>query len=251
MILRNQMFFQEMYTKERINNEFDELDSRYSTPENLQWYKEQEEKASETVEFLEQNRPHKSEVSDCIEELISTAKHSIRIVQPYVQHVTHIENLLVDALKRGVKVEIITARIRDQPCYAGLLNAELFRKPIQAGAIVREEPYSFLHMKLYDIDNGEKLSIGSMNQDNWSFKVNNEANLLFTPKDSSKKGSYYSAYWRVYQRLWNECRDVDKADDYYGIAYLMNSWWDFFFYCSHVTARDRSREGQKYYKHGQ
>jgi phosphatidylserine/phosphatidylglycerophosphate/cardiolipin synthase-like enzyme len=46
--------------------------------------------------------------------MIKQAKHSIRIIQPYVTNVEELEDLLVEAMtKRGVKVEIITARIRD------------------------------------------------------------------------------------------------------------------------------------------
>ena len=52
-------------------------------------------------------------MADSIEGMITRAQTSIRIVQPYVQHVLHFEDLLVDALKRGVKIEIISARIRD------------------------------------------------------------------------------------------------------------------------------------------
>jgi phosphatidylserine/phosphatidylglycerophosphate/cardiolipin synthase-like enzyme len=47
-------------------------------------------------------------------------------------------------------------------------------------------------MKIFDIDNGQKMTIGSMNQDNWSFKVNNEANVLITnlKEDSTDRHSY-------------------------------------------------------------
>jgi len=44
------------------------------------------------------------------------------------------------------------------------------------GVKVYEEPYKFLHMKAYQVDD-EKLNIGSFNQDITSFYCNNEANL--------------------------------------------------------------------------
>jgi phosphatidylserine/phosphatidylglycerophosphate/cardiolipin synthase-like enzyme len=59
----------------------------------------------------------------------------------------------------------------------GLLNSDIFGELIDMGAVVKEEPFSFLHMKVVEIDNGEEVSLGSMNQDYWSFETNNEANV--------------------------------------------------------------------------
>ena len=83
-----------------------------------------------------------------------------------------IESRLVAAIERGVKVEIITARRRDQMCYKYFLNSDLFKYLMSKGAEVLEEDYKFLHMKAYFVD-GKRLSIGSMNNDQWSFFCNN------------------------------------------------------------------------------
>lgn len=45
--------------------------------------------------------------------------------------------------------------------------------------MIYEEPFSFLHMKAISVDNSRALTMGSFNQDIWSFYCNNEANLLF------------------------------------------------------------------------
>ena len=45
--------------------------------------------------------------------MIKQAQHNIRIIQPYVQNIDELETLLIDAMRRNVKVEIITARNRD------------------------------------------------------------------------------------------------------------------------------------------
>lgn len=77
--------------------------------------------------FLQETPPEATEVSKAVLDIIKEAKHSIKIIQPYVQNVEELENLLVEAMeKRGVKVEIVTARIRDQPVYRTFLNADLF-----------------------------------------------------------------------------------------------------------------------------
>jgi phosphatidylserine/phosphatidylglycerophosphate/cardiolipin synthase-like enzyme len=46
--------------------------------------------------------------------MIRSAQKNIRIIQPYVQNIDELEDLLIEAIeKRGVNVEIITARNRD------------------------------------------------------------------------------------------------------------------------------------------
>lgn len=118
-------------------------------------------------------------MSRAVLDIIKQAKHSIKIIQPYVQNVEELEDLLVEAMeKRGVEVEIVTARIRDQPVYRTFLNADLFKYLKSHGAIVYEEPYKFLHMKAVVVDDGKFITLGSLNQDIWSFYCNNEANIL-------------------------------------------------------------------------
>ena len=69
-------------------------------------------------DFLNEMPPKKTEVTTCLLEIIQKAKSKIRIIQPYVQNVEEIEEALIEAIeKRGVDVEIITARKRDQPIY--------------------------------------------------------------------------------------------------------------------------------------
>jgi phosphatidylserine/phosphatidylglycerophosphate/cardiolipin synthase-like enzyme len=71
-----------------------------------------------------------------------------------VQNIDELEDALVNAIDRGVKVEIISARNRDQPVYKGFLNSELFRRLKTKGCLVCEEPFKYLHMKAIDVDNG-------------------------------------------------------------------------------------------------
>jgi phosphatidylserine/phosphatidylglycerophosphate/cardiolipin synthase-like enzyme len=72
--------------------------------------------------------------------------------------------VLVDALeRRGVRVEVISARMRDQVAYKNLLNSDLFANLRSKGAIIYEEPFKYLHMKAIEIDDGEIMTIGSFN----------------------------------------------------------------------------------------
>ena len=88
--------------------------------------------------------------------MIKTAESRIRIVQAYVQNIDELEDQLIEAMvKRGVRLEIVTARNRDQPCYKTHLNSYLFNRLKQNGAQVTEEPFKYLHMKAIEIDDGK------------------------------------------------------------------------------------------------
>ena len=66
-------------------------------------------------------------------------------------------------VKRGVSLEIVTARNRDQPCYKTLLNSYLFQRLEAKGAKVTEEPFKYLHMKAIEVDEGRRMTLGSFN----------------------------------------------------------------------------------------
>ncbi len=123
-----------------------------------------------------------------------------------------LEDLLVEAMeKRGVEVEIVTARIRDQPVYRTFLNADLFKYLKSRGAKVWEEPYKFLHMKAVVVDDGKFITLGSLNQDIWSFYCNNEANILLINQrhDTNNPTLAYRTFMQVFNNLKRECREVD------------------------------------------
>ena len=121
-------------------------------------------------QFLNEMPPKTTEVTSKLLEIIDKAVDNIKIIQPYVQNIEEVEQALFDAMnKRGVKVEIITARNRDQPIYKTFLNSDLFREFLKQDCKVYEEPFKYLHMKAVSVDNGKYLTIGSLNQDHCSF----------------------------------------------------------------------------------
>lgn len=76
--------------------------------------------------------------------------------------ITKIEDALIAAVEWKVDVEIITARKWDQPVYKDYLNSDLLGRLIEKGVKVYEEPYKYLHMKVYSVDDWY-LNIGSFN----------------------------------------------------------------------------------------
>lgn len=169
--------------------------------------------------------PAHTEVTDKLLEIIQSAQKSIKIIQPYVQNVEEVESALLEAIeKRGVQVEIITARKRDQPIYQSFLNSDLFGELLKKGVKVYEEPYKYLHMKAVDIDSGRFLTIGSLNQDHCSFYQNNEANVLIT---GNGKTPEYRQFEQIYRNLRNESVLVDPKETYQWSSYLENKFWRF------------------------
>ena len=117
-----------------------------------------------------------------------------------------VEDLIIEAARdRKVDVEIITARVRDQPCYQTFLNSDLFRRMMKECPDIKvyEEPYKFLHMKAVVIDDGRYITLGSLNQDTWSFYCNNEANILLVNEGANTRPPTlaYTTFLRVFMNL--------------------------------------------------
>jgi cardiolipin synthase len=81
------------------------------------------------------------------------------------------------ATDRGVTGAIVTSGQRDQPVFKNIFNYMLFQRLILKGINVYETKERLLHSKIYMTD-GKFLNLGSMNNDRWSWKINNEVNLM-------------------------------------------------------------------------
>lgn len=176
--------------------------------------------------FLEEKPPEYSEIQDIIYSMIKKAKDEIVIIQPYYFRVHKVDDLLIEAKKRGVKVKIITAFARDQPAYKHLYNAELFSHLLKENIQVQEHMYKFLHMKAYYVDH-KYLTIGSMNNDTTSFIMNNESNYFIRKNEENDK--VFKEFESLVKRVSKDCRDVNS----YKVSnsmfrWISNRWWCFF-----------------------
>ena len=142
---------------------------------------------------------------------------------------------------RNVEVEIITARNRDQPCYKGFLNSYLFSHLHSHGAKVYEEPYKYLHMKSIEIDHGKSMTIGSFNQDHWSFYCNNEANLVLK-NNSPNSYKANQQFIEIFNRLKQECRPVDFNESYSIGGYIENQFWKIVLGASYALGNNRDKK---------
>ena len=87
------------------------------------------------------------------------------------------DTLMIQAKNRGIKTEIITSGERDQPVFKDLINSMLFFRLLRKGVSIFETRERLLHSKVYLFD-GKWISLGSMNNDRWSWKINNECNIM-------------------------------------------------------------------------
>lgn len=78
---------------------------------------------------------------------------------------------------RGLIPEIITTGKRDQPVFQEMKNEMLFERLLKKGIKLFETRERLLHSKVYMFD-GRWVNMGSMNNDRWSWLINNECNVL-------------------------------------------------------------------------
>lgn len=186
--------------------------------------------------FLEEKPPKKSEIQDNLYDLLESAKESITIVQAYYTNMERIEDLLVRASKRGVKVTIITAEKRDQVAYKFQYNSDIFRYLITNGVEVSEYLDKYLHMKAYYIDR-KFLTVGSLNNDKTSFILNCEANYLI--KRNPKNEDVFTDFENVVLDLKKNCRVVPAYEKRNIFRFLISKWWNFFIWCMEKTVPNR------------
>ena len=126
-----------------------------------------------------------NEISNEIIKSFSNAKKKITIIQSYYMNFKNIENILLNLLKNGVEIEIITAKIRDPFLLKFYKNEILFENLIKNGAKVYEFLDKSFHCKVYNIDN-KIINLGSFNHDIISLWFNNESNYLVKKNENNK-----------------------------------------------------------------
>ena len=104
------------------------------------------------VRLIKSVPPNQLDIQNFILENIYNAKKSIYMIQPYYYRVRAFEKAVLDALSRGVHVEIITAHKRDQAVYASAKNMLLMKNMVMNGLNVYEHHDKLLHMKTYIFD---------------------------------------------------------------------------------------------------
>jgi cardiolipin synthase len=107
---------------------------------------------------------------------LSSARHSIRITNPYVLLDEQMTDTLLQAARRGVQISFLVPGTSDHPLvrHAGRRQ---FGRLLEAGIEIHEYSAALLHAKTIVID-GIWATVGSTNLDYRSFRLNDELNLV-------------------------------------------------------------------------
>lgn len=112
---------------------------------------------------------------------IACARHSIYIANPYFIPDEVAIDLLVDAHKRGVDVQIMMAGIHNDNWIARKNSVRLYGRLLEAGITLLEYRTTMMHQKTMVVD-GQWATIGTTNFDNRSFSHNDENNVCVPDK---------------------------------------------------------------------
>jgi cardiolipin synthase len=114
--------------------------------------------------------------------LIKSARQSIRVTTPYFLPDRSARHALVEAVKRGVQVQILTAGPGIDHPYIRTLSRHSSRHLLRGGAEIFEYLPSMIHAKLMTVD-GQWNVIGSTNFDHRSFALNDEVNMAVLDRE--------------------------------------------------------------------
>jgi len=113
---------------------------------------------------------------------ITAAQHSIHLSSSYFVPDDLTVKTLVNAAKRGVKIQIITPGPEIDADVVRSASRSRWGELLEAGVRIAEFQPTMFHVKALVVD-AMLVSVGSTNFDNRSFRLNDEANLNVMDKD--------------------------------------------------------------------
>jgi len=184
------------------------------------------------IRVLKAHPPHIGEIQNFVIHQMSEAKESIKIIQPYYYPIKRFEKVLVKALERGVKVELITAGKRHSSVYAPLKNSILLNDLLKHGLQVYEIHDKLLHMKMYQFD--DKLyTAGSFNNDRWSWYIDNEFNVVAQGEEAVGRMT------DVFQAMKDISKPIDPDMSIGFTRYVKIKFWENFLMVSEWLSNKR------------
>lgn len=133
---------------------------------------------------------------------ISAARRSVYITNPYFVPDDKMEEALVGAVRRGVRVVVLVPGAIDHNIVRQASRSK-FGKMLKAGVEIHEYRPALLHAKTMIVD-GVWVTVGSTNLDNRSFALNDELNLVV----------YDAGVARRMERIFADDIAVSKRVDY-------------------------------------
>ena len=118
-----------------------------------------------------------SEAFEAYRLLFQSAKRSIKIITAYLIPDTQIILMLEDAIKRGVEIEIVMPGRHNDSKIAQIRSRSRWEQLLKMGVKLYRYEKTMIHAKALMIDD-RWVSIGSINFDLLSLRLNEEANLI-------------------------------------------------------------------------
>lgn len=182
------------------------------------------------------------EIEDSVIQMVDAAKEEVKIIQPYHYPMLRFDKAMGQATKRGVVGNILTSGQRDQPVFRNIFNYMLFQRLILRGISVFETKERLLHSKVYMTD-GRYFNLGSMNNDRWSWKINNEVNLVI---EDPRGYQWIDLY---FEEMKAKSRPVTKNYTLSASRAASISFWQNFLYLSEILMSKRGRPEEAYVPH--
>ncbi|MBC7712951.1 MAG: cardiolipin synthase [Rhizobacter sp.] len=104
------------------------------------------------------------------------AKKSILIANAYFVPDSYVIKLLIEAARRGVKIEVIVPGTKIDTAITRMASMATWGELLEAGINIYQYQPTMYHCKYMIVDD-LWVSVGSTNMDNRSFRLNDEANL--------------------------------------------------------------------------
>jgi cardiolipin synthase len=142
---------------------------------------------------------------------ITAAERTIDLSAAYFVPDPLTHRALLEALRRGVRLRIITPGEYIDSQVVRKASREMWGSLLQAGAEIHEFQPAMFHCKALIVD-GQLVSVGSTNFDNRSFRLNDEANLNVYDREFAARVE------RVFEADLRRSRQVTYA------AWLARPW---------------------------
>ena len=114
--------------------------------------------------------------------LIACAQQRIRIASAYFNPGPQLTQALIDAVERGVSVEIMLPGTHADKRFIQITGEASYQRLLQAGVVLRTYEVSMMHAKVMTVD-GTVASVGSANFNQRSLRHDDEANIVvFDPE---------------------------------------------------------------------
>ncbi|MEO8597774.1 MAG: phospholipase D-like domain-containing protein [Candidatus Solibacter sp.] len=152
--------------------------------------------------------------------LIATARQRVQITTPYFLPDAGMRRVLIEALQRGVEVQILVPGKHSDHLLTRRSSRRLYGSLLQNGAQIYEYQPSMIHTKSAVID-GLWSVVGSSNFDSRSFGINDEVNVaacdpLLTERLEADFAADLKQSQRITYQAWRNRPSLERAHELLG-----------------------------------